>query len=149
MPEAVRIEVGQPSRRAGFLEYPANRISIAPAFPAEAGGAKSSVRPKCDSCCWEQRVIRTPEQLGSQILYQRTTISRSSSPTGKNVLVNVFANFVFTSRASWRILLASMFTCLSFIDAIARSRAPLTNVKAMRAWSRRSIAGSSGHALNE
>src|SRR5215207_8237348 len=69
MPEAVRIEVGQPSRRAGFLEYPANGISIAPAFPEEAGGAKSSVGPKFDPCRWEQRVIRTPEQLGLQILH--------------------------------------------------------------------------------
>src|SRR4051812_14978150 len=69
MPKAVRIEVGQPSRRAGFLEYPANGISIAPAFPEQAGGAKSSVGPEFDPCCWEQRVIRTPEQLGSQILH--------------------------------------------------------------------------------
>src|SRR5215208_5517777 len=116
MPETVRIEVGQPSRRARLLEDPANGISIAPAFPAEAGGAKTSVGPKFDSCCWEQRVIRTPEQLGSQILH----------PTDHD-LPKLFSHREKRARERLRklrlhlarileILLSSMFTCLSFID---------------------------------
>src|SRR5829696_9061542 len=149
MPEAVRIEVGQPSRRAGFLEYPANRISIAPAFPAEAGGAKSSVRPKCDSCCWEQRVIRTPEQLGSQILY----------PTDHD-LPKLFSHGEKRARErlrKFRLHLARVLENAARLDVyvleLHRRDSPVASPAHEREGDEGLVAaldsGSSGHALNE
>ena len=65
-------------------------------------------------------------------------------PTGKNHVVKVFENLVCTSRASCTTLPSTTSTCLSFSEAIAPSRAPVSKVKATSARLRKSISVTAG-----
>ena len=48
-------------------------------------------------------------------------MARMSSPTGKNHVVKVLENLVFTSRASCNTFAAGRSTCLSFSEASAHT----------------------------
>src|SRR5262245_44531462 len=126
----MRIGVGQPGAGERLLENSPDGRGIGPMRAREAARLEQVILILHDLGCRKQRIDGAEQRSVARYFTQSTTIWRTSSPTGKNHVENVFENLVRTSRASCTTLPSTTSTCLHFREAIAPSRAPVSAVKA-------------------
>jgi hypothetical protein len=131
----VRIGIRKVGAGESLLEDRSDRRGIRPMQAGKAAYLELVILVLNDLGCGKQGIDRAEKPLGGEV----------SDPICNDLTnVKVLENFVCTSRASCTTLPSITSTCLSFSEAIAPSRAPVSRVKATTARLRKSRSVTAG-----